>query len=192
MKKQIIAGITATMTVAGNAVTLVHAENKADNTAPISQETESPLSTEQQQALAEATTAETKLNDAKTQMTTAEENTKQADKTVTETVQKHTDAMRNTAIADEAALKDVNAKKEEATKAQQELDKADKVVLCQVLEQLKCPFFMLLSMQQPQQFHCVLLCYSLSSHSTLPRIHLATDIHNGNGFSPYCRSLLYS
>lgn len=126
MKKQIIAGITATMTVAGNAVTLVHAENKADNTAPISQETESPLSTEQQQALAEATTAETKLNDAKTQMTTAEENTKQADKTVTETVKKHTDAMRNTAIADEAALKDVNAKKEEATKAQQELDKADK------------------------------------------------------------------
>ena len=66
------------------------------------------------------------------------------------------------------------------------------LVLCQVLEQLKCPFFMLLSMQQPQQFHCLLLCYSLSSHSTLPRIHLATDIHNGNGFSPYCRSLLYS
>lgn len=126
MKKQIIAGITATLTVAGNAVTLVHAENEADNTAPISQETESPLSTEQQQALAEATTAETKLNDAKTQATTAEENTKQADKTVTETVQKHTDAMRNTAIADEAALKDVKAKKEEAIKAQQELDKADK------------------------------------------------------------------
>lgn len=54
LKKQIIAGITATMTIAGNAATVIHAEDDADYNAPISEETETQLNDEQQQALAGA------------------------------------------------------------------------------------------------------------------------------------------
>ncbi|WP_164121407.1 hypothetical protein [Sharpea azabuensis] len=119
MKKQIIAGITATMTVAGNAVTLVHAEETTPTVdTPVQDYVDTRLEDiVQQDAFKKATQADQEQQTATQKVTDSTSALDKAKKDVLEAKDKQTQASSALTAEDQKAVTNIKQKEQDAQDA---------------------------------------------------------------------------